>query len=103
MRNEISIFEFENLLKTYVILMNPGVRNVNISYRSKNINETIVVVNGKKDVMENGVKRSVYFSKEIKDLNKILGSMLGCDIKYAYINCDRRSVSYESDEIKLVL
>lgn len=32
MKNKISILEFENLLKSYVILKNPDVRNVNISY-----------------------------------------------------------------------
>lgn len=115
MKNKISILEFENLLKSYVILKNPDVRNVNISYMNvtrgyfEDMRETIAVING----IVNGTKKSISFSKEIYDLNNVLSSMLGYSVEHARINSvttdiyesiyECESVTFDSDVVKLVL
>lgn len=119
MKNEISILEFENLLKSYVILMNPDVRDVNISYMNvtrgyfEDMKETIAVINGKRDIIVNGTKKSVSFSKEIYDLNKLLSSIFGYSVEHARINSVTidiyesvyrgESVTFDSEGVKLVL
>lgn len=119
MKNKISILEFENLLKSYVILKNPDVRNVNISYMNvtrgyfEDMRETIAVINGKMDIIVNGTKKSISFSKEIYDLNNVLSSMLGYSVEHARINSvttdiyesiyECESVIFDSDVVKLVL
>ena len=109
MKNKISILEFENLLKSYVILKNPDVTRGYF----EDMRETIAVINGKMDIIVNGTKKSITFSKEIYDLNNVLSSMLGYSVEHARINSvttdiyesiyECESVTFDSDVVKLVL